>query len=97
MQQLGLGETEKLSKVANLSPEELIQRNSILQAELIRLIRENYELRSLKVTDEQIQLLMQEQLESLRDAEYGASSERYKRPAKKPEEPKAPAKPWVKR
>ena len=93
--QLELGNLPKITKAGTFSPEELIRRNSILEAELVRVIRENYELRNLKVTDEQIRLLMQEQLESLRSAEYGASSERYKKPVKK-DEPKAPAKPRVK-
>lgn len=96
MELLGLGENLKSTKAGNFSPEELLQRNSILEAELVRVIRENYELRKLKVTDEQIQLLLKEQLESLRDAQYGASSERYKKPVKK-DEPKAPAKPRVKK
>jgi transposase len=66
-----------------------------LETELVRVLRENYELRQLKITDEQLRLLLQEQLESQRAAEFGASSERYKKPAKK-DEPKAPAKPRVK-
>lgn len=96
MQQLGLGEFHKSTKAGNLSPEELIQRNSILEAELVRVIRENYELRKLKITDEQLRLLMQEQLDSLRGDQYGASSERYKKPVKNPE-PKAPPRPRVKK
>lgn len=72
-----------------------MERYSIVEAELVRVLRELYELRSLKFTDDQLRLLMQEQLESLRQAEYGASSERYKKPVKK-DEPKAPAKPRVK-
>lgn len=95
MNQLNLAEHSKSSKAGNFSPEELIQRNSILEAELLRVLKENYELRQLTITDEQLRLLLQEQLESLRDSEYGASSERYKKPVKKGE-PKTPAKPRVK-
>ena len=76
MDQLNLGEIQKSSKSVNYSQEELLQRNSILEAELIRVLRELYELRQLKITDVQLMLLMQEQVESLRDAQYGASSER---------------------
>lgn len=84
------------TKAGNLKPEELLQRNSLLEAELIRVIRENYELRKLKITDEQIRLLLQEQLESQRAAEFGPSSERYKKPAKK-DESKNPPQPRVKK
>lgn len=84
------------TKAGNLKPEELLQRNSILEAELVRVIRENYELRKLKVTDEQIRLLLHEQLESQREAEYGASSERYKKPVKK-DESKAPPAPRLRK
>jgi transposase len=93
---LDLGNVPKNTKTGNLRPEELLQRNSVLEAELVRVLRENYELRNLKINDEQIQFLMQEQIESLREAQYGVSSERYKKPVKK-DEPKAPAKPRVKK
>lgn len=96
MEQLDLRKNPKSTKAGNFSPEELLQRLDIVESELVRVIRENYELRKLKITDEQIQLLMQEQLQSLRDAQFGASSERYKKPVKK-DEPKAPAKPRVKK
>lgn len=96
MQQFDLGDRPKSTKAGNLSPEELLQRNSILEAELARVLRELYDLRKLSITDEQLRLLMQEQLESLRDAEYGASSERYKRPVKQPV-PQVPPKPRVKK
>lgn len=96
MQQFDLGSFPQSTKAGNLSPEELLQRLDIVESELVRVIRENYELRKLKITDEQIQLLMQEQLASLREAQYGASSERYKKPIKK-DELKAPAKSRVKK
>lgn len=97
MQQFDLGELPKSTNAGNLAPEELAQRLAITEAELVRVLRENYELRNLKITDEQLKLIMLEQLESLKDAQYGASSERYKKPSKKPEEPKAPPKPRVKK
>lgn len=96
MQQFDLGDHPKSTKAGNFSQEELIQRNSILEAELVRVLRENHELRNLRISDEQLRLLLQEQLASLRDAEYGTSSERYKKPGKK-NEPQAPAKPRVKK
>jgi len=96
MEQLGLGETSKLTKTGNLSPEELLQRLTITEAELARVLRELYDLRKLSITDAQLRLIMQEQLESLREDQFGASSERYKKPKDK-DEPKAPAKPRVKK
>jgi transposase len=98
MQQLDLGETTKLSKAENFSPEELMHRLAVTEAELVRVIRENYELRKLEITDSQIRLLLQEQLGSFRDAEYGASSERYKKPSvKKDDVPQAPPRPRIKK
>lgn len=96
MQQLDLGDRSPTTKAGNLSPEELLQRLAVTEAELARVLRELYEMRKLSITDAQLRLLMQEQLETQRAAEYGASSERYKRPVKK-DEPKAPPKPRVKK
>lgn len=94
--ELELGNLKKTTKAENLSPEELAQKLAVTEAELARVLRELYEMRKLSITDEQLRLLMQEQLESHRAAEYGASSERYKKPVKK-DEPKAPPKPRVKK
>jgi len=94
--ELELGNLKKTTKAANLSSEELAQKLAVTEAELARVLRELYEMRKLSITDAQLRLLMQEQLESQREAEYGASSERYKKPVKK-DEPKAPAKPRVKK
>lgn len=73
-----------------------MERNSILEAELLRALREIYELRNLKISDEQLRMFAQEQIASLREAEYGASSERYKRPEKS-EKQKLPPKPRIKK
>lgn len=93
---LDLGEIPKSSQMELMSKDELIQRNFILQFEVSELIKENYELRSLKITDSQLQLILNEQLSSLKGELFGASSERYKKPIKK-EAPKVPAKPKVKK
>jgi transposase len=95
-QKLDLIENTKASKRGNLSHEELEQRLEVTESELARVLRENYELRRLSINDEQLRLLMQEQLAGLRDAQFGASSERYKKPAKN-NEPKTPPKPRVKK
>lgn len=99
MQQQDFGQFKNVKKEGNLSQKELIQINTILAAELARALRENYRLRSLKITDEQLQLLMQEQMESLREAQFGASTERYKPVAQGAGDgsPKVPAKPRVKK
>ena len=96
MEQIELENRHKSSKNESRSKEDLLQVVSVLESELTRVLRELYELRQLKITDEQLRLLMQEQLESLRATEFGASSERYKKPAKN-DEPKAPPKPRVKK
>lgn len=89
-------ENSPSTKAASWSHGELLDRYSVIEAELLRVLQENYKLRDLKVDHEQIRLLLEEQVESLREAEYGASSERYKRPAKS-EKPKTPPKPRVKK
>ena len=97
MSDLGI-QNSAINKV-NFDSEILIQRLSIAEAELRRLIRENYELRHQRITDEQLHFVMQEQLASLRDAQYGTSSEKYKNPAReKPkDQDKSPPQPRVKK
>ena len=99
MDRLDLGEIPKTSKLESLSKEQLIQKYSVLESELIRVIRENYELRNQRIHDDQIQFVMEEQLASLRDKIFGRSSERYKKPVKKNDDhpPKAPPKPRIKK
>ena len=98
MELIGLGEISKSTKAENLSKNELIQRNTLLEFELAQLIKEIYKLRNQKITDEQLQFIMEEQLGSLKDAMYGSSSERYKKPEKKDKnKPQPPAKPRIKK
>src|SRR5438093_712648 len=96
MEQLGLGEISRSTKLGSWSRGELENRYLLVEEELLRFVRENYELRSLKLTDEQLKLVLEEQLQSLRNDKYGSSSERYKKPPK-PEGPKEPPKPRVKK
>jgi len=79
MDELDFGKFPKSTQAENLSQKELLERNRILEAELTRVLRELYELRSIRITDNQLRLLMQEQLEELRAAQFGVSSERYKK------------------
>lgn len=95
MEQIGIGEIRKSIKVDQLSRDELIKQHQVMRDEIGRLVRENYELRQIKISDEQIKLITEEQLAALNDSFYGSSSERYK----KPEKPKSqePAKPRIKK
>ncbi len=88
--------SKNTTKSGSLSREELLERNEVLASENLRLIRALYELRNQHLTDTQLQLIAREQLESLQAAQFGASTERYKKPVKK-DEPKVPAKPRVKK
>ena len=78
----GLGEVPKTTKLGNLSKEELIERNMLLEFELTQVIRELYELRKLSMSDEQLDWLVAEQMSSLRDLIFGQKSERYTKKAK---------------
>jgi transposase len=96
MEQTAFDESSKSTKLELFSKEELIQKYSVLEYELSRVIRENYDLRQLKVTDEQLRMIMGEQLRELNDTLYGSSSERYKKPEEKEKNP-GPPKPRIKK
>jgi transposase len=82
MEQNLFGSTPKTTKLESFSKEQLIQRNTVLEFELGELIKELYELRGQKLTSEQLQFVMAEQLDSLKDTIYGTKSERWKKPVK---------------
>ena len=98
MSQVEFSNLPKSSKLDGISRDELIQRNFVLEFELSQLIKENYELRNIRLSSEQMQLVMNDQLDSLRKKIFGRSSERYKKPDKKDDDsqPKDP-KPRVKK
>jgi transposase len=73
----------KTNKFDGFSKEKAIRRCQVLEFELSEVIKENYKLRESKITDEQIQLLMAEQLDSLNETIFGQKSERYKKSEKK--------------
>lgn len=83
MEQLNLGESSKSIKLDQLSREDLILENQALESELTRAIKEIYRLKYQHLTDEQLNLILQEHLKDLRQEVYGASSERYKKPEDK--------------
>ncbi|MBI4041311.1 MAG: IS66 family transposase [Deltaproteobacteria bacterium] len=100
MELINLGEIPTSTKLGTLSRQELEQKYKVLEDELVRVVRENYELRNQKIRTEQLDLIIKEQLETLEDKVFGRSSERYKKPVKKDgdgSEPKAPPKPRIKK
>ena len=68
MEQVNLGDIPKSIKLEYFSKKELIQKYSVIESELGRVIRENYQLRLLQITDDQLRFVMQEQLDALRDS-----------------------------
>jgi transposase len=82
-------------KIESMSREELLQKYQIVSDELSRVLKDLYELRQQKITDEQLLMVLEENLSELQNDFFGASSERYKKP-EKPKTPKEP-KPRVKR
>ena len=67
MEQMRLNQLqERGATKASLDSEWLAQRLAVTEAELARVLKELYELRNLPITDHQLRLLMQEQLEQLR-------------------------------
>ena len=89
--QLNFSKNLNSTKFDHLTREDLIQKNSLLEDELFLAFKEIYRLKNQNLTDEQLKLVMQEQLGELQNTIYGASSERYKKPANKDKEPKTPA------
>jgi hypothetical protein len=83
VEQLDLSASQS-TKLDQYSREELIQQHVIMRDEIDRLVRELYELRQMKLSDEQLQLITAEHLAALTLSIYGASSERYKKPKDKP-------------
>lgn len=96
MEQTSFSDDTKSTKFDSYTKEELIKRQVLLEDENFRLIKENYELRQIKITDEQIRLMSEEQIRALNQDLYGASSERYKKPIKE-KNPELPPKPRIKK
>jgi transposase len=84
------------TKIDQLTKAELAQKYQLAVDELARVVKENYELRNLKISDEQLNFILQEQLSDLQNSLYGTSSERYKKPEEKKKE-KADPKPRIKK
>ena len=95
MENFELFESKSSTKYDTISREDLIAKHEILESEYLRALREIYKLKYQNLTDTQLQLVLNEHLAQMRQEQYGASSERYKKPVKAPEE-KQPPKPRVK-
>lgn len=89
-------DNESSSKFDSFSREDFIQRQLILESEVGRLVKELYEIRQIQVSEEQLKLITAEQIASLNEALYGASSERYKKPEHK-KKPQAEPQPRIKK
>ena len=89
MEQSGFGFTNS-TKISTMRREDLELKYQVVTDELSRVVQENYELRQLQITAEQLRMVLEEQLGELQNDFYGASSERYKKPerSKTPKEPK---------
>ena len=96
MEQANFPENSKSSKFDSFSKEDFIQRQHLLEEELQRLVRENYELRQIQLSDEQLRLITAEQIAALNETLYGTSSERYKKPEQK-KKTDLPPKPRIKK
>ncbi len=90
MEQTNFPENNQVTKFDTFSKEDFVKRVQLLEEDNLRLVRENYRLRQMQLTDEQLKLITSEQLSALNETLFGASSERYKKPfkEKKQEEPK---------
>jgi transposase len=96
VEQINLGDYSKLSKLETYSKEEIISKFTILEEEYFHAIKEIYRLKNQNLTDDQVRLVMEEQLKSLKDTLYGASTERYKK-SEKEKKPKSDPKPRIKK
>jgi transposase len=96
VEQTNFPEDLKVSKFDSFSKEDFIKRQLLLEEELVRVVRENYELRQIQLSDEQLKLITAEQLGALNETLYGTSSERYKKPENR-KKSELPPKPRVKK
>lgn len=75
MEQFSFGTIDKSKKAEQLTKEELLQKNQLLESELSRAIKEIYQLKHKDITEDQLNLVLQEHLNEFRHEIYGASSE----------------------
>lgn len=97
MEEFEFAGSKKTSKLEGLSKADLIERCMLIEDELARVVKENYELRNQKVDHIQLKFILQEQLNELKRTIYGSSSERHEKPGKKKPEVRLPAQPRIKK
>ena len=91
MDQLSNTIHQSKSRLETFTKDQLIERCLVIEGELARLVRNNYELRGLQPNDSQLTLILNEQLSELKSKLFGRSSERYQKPVKNGDDgPKAP-------
>jgi transposase len=95
MAQEAFGDLPKRTKIEDMSRTELTRRYLVIEDELKRLAKENYELRGHKINHHQLSFILEEQISELKEKMFGASSERYKKPENI--NPKKDPKPRVKK
>jgi transposase len=95
VEQIPFNDISHSTKIDQLTKAELAQKYQVVIEELARVIKENYQLRNQKISDEQLNFILQEQLADLQNSLYGTSSERYKKPEDKKKEKSEP-KPRIK-
>lgn len=91
MKQLDFGPQDKSTKFDQFSRDELITKFTSLEDEYHRAIKEIYRLKYRDLTEEQLNIVLQEHLNELNSAMYGASSERYKKRPTENKKKKDPA------
>lgn len=89
MEQIELSSFEKSTKFDQFNREELIEKYETLEEEYYRTLKENYRLKYKHLTEEQLNLVLEEHLAEMKSDKYGPKSERWKKPANKKQK-KAP-------
>lgn len=96
MEQQDLGQVENFNKLDQFSKDELITKFTTLESEYHRAIKEIYRLKYQNLTDEQLNMVLQEHLNELRHEMFGMSSERYKK-SNKPKTKQTEKSPHIKK
>lgn len=92
MQQIEIDNLDKSTKFDQFSKDELIEKYEDLEEEYYRALREIYRLKYKHLTEEQLNMVLEEHLQEMKQDKYGPKSERWKKPVDKPkkEENKKP-------
>lgn len=97
MEQQDLGITDKSTKFDRFSRDEIINHYESLEEEYFRALREIYRLKYKNLTEEQLNLVLEEHLAELKQDKFAPKSERWKKPVKSSRKEEAPNKPRIKK